>query len=95
LPDICIGVDELQTPPVVLTVIYKYFKQFFNSININNPYSGTIIPSWFNGNDNVSSIMIEVNKNLYMDDNGNKNGDFERTQEILTGALDIIYEYET
>jgi len=94
-PDICIGVDEKQTPSVVVKDLVDYFKGFFNNININDPYSGTIVPSWFKGNNNVSSIMIEVNKNLYMDDNGNKNNNFEKIQEILTGALDIIYEYET
>ena len=94
LPDICIGIDGIQTPPVVLISLVNYFKQFFNNININDPYSGTIIPSWFHDNENVYSIMIEVNKNLYLNDI-NKNEDFEKIQKIITGALDIIHGYET
>ena len=93
LPDICIGVDETQTPMALVNDLTTYFKQFFSDIRVNEPYSGTIIPSWFVNNNNVCSIMIEVNKNLYMDGDY-KNNSFEKIQKILTDGLGIIHDYE-
>ncbi|AGH81528.1 N-formylglutamate amidohydrolase [Psychromonas sp. CNPT3] len=67
-------------------------------VGINNPYSNAIVPNQFYGNDNVKSIMIEVNKRLYLDNQNTeafcKSKDFDKTQNVITSLLEIIYQEE-
>jgi N-formylglutamate amidohydrolase len=51
-----------------LRVVEDWFKKIWYSVKINSPYWWTIVPSEFNGtNSNVYSIMIEINRKLYLD----------------------------
>ncbi|NRB81669.1 MAG: N-formylglutamate amidohydrolase [Saccharospirillaceae bacterium] len=59
-------------------------------IGINNPYGNAIVPSQFYGNELVKSIMIEVNKRLYLTDKFEKSDNFEKTKNIITEVLEII-----
>jgi N-formylglutamate amidohydrolase len=69
-PDICLGIDEFHTPKYLLEHFYNHFKTYNYSVEINNPYSGTIIPSKYYKNDKrVKGIMIEINKKLYIKNN--------------------------
>lgn len=79
-PDICLGTDSFHTPPFLL----NYFKNFFEkenfSVMVDKPYSGAIVPLLFyHKEERVKSIMIEINKKLYMP--GNKI-DFTRIKEL-------------
>jgi N-formylglutamate amidohydrolase len=94
-PDICIGSDEYHTPNKLLYSVVNYFTSRGLTVNINTPYSGTIVPSFYYKKDkDVSSIMIEVNKRLYLNDKYKKNEDFDEVKRIISGALDTIYEWE-
>jgi N-formylglutamate amidohydrolase len=69
-PDICIGCDKEHTPLFLLIKIQNYFTELGYNVQINNPYSGTIIPSkYYKQNYNVQGIMIEINKKLYIENN--------------------------
>lgn len=66
-PDICIWVDKFHTPKY----LEKYFVNFFSnlgySVRVNYPYSWSLVPlEYYNINKNVESIMIEINRKLYM-----------------------------
>lgn len=68
-PDICIGSEEIHTPKA----LEKHFEDSFRaqgfSVKINMPYSGSIVPLVHLGkSQNVHSIMIEINKKLYMNE---------------------------
>jgi len=67
-PDICLGVDNFHTPQDWLIEIKDMFEKAGFSVKINSPYSGTIIPLEFLKNDKVISVMIEINRKLYMKD---------------------------
>ncbi|MFW6246909.1 MAG: N-formylglutamate amidohydrolase [bacterium] len=68
-PDICLGVDDFHTPKWMVNFIVQYFKEIGFTVEINNPYEGTIIPlEYYKKNKNVYGIMIEINRNLYMKD---------------------------
>ena len=70
-PDICIGTDNYHTSQVLINFFVKKFNNYGYSVKINTPYSGTIVPlSFLNKNEDVQSIMIEINRNLYIDNNG-------------------------
>lgn len=69
-PDICIGTDDFHTPKELENKIVDFFKRYNFLVGINNPYSGTMV----NNNSylidkRVNSIMIEINRKLYMDNN--------------------------
>ena len=67
-PDICIGTDAFHTPQNLAYAALDYFKNEGYSVEVNNPYAGCIIPKQFYQIDNaVKGLMIEINKRLYMD----------------------------
>lgn len=65
-PDICIGVNEENS---LSNFSKKYFDKLGYSVKINYPYSGSIISNKHLNNKNVESIMLEINKRVYMNDN--------------------------
>lgn len=66
--DICLGTDAFHTPDWLLKKFTDGFENAGYSVSINRPYSGTIVPLKFAGNEKqVNSIMIEVNRRLYLD----------------------------
>ena len=68
-PDICIGTDEFHTPPQVRDAFVSSFTNEGFSVKVNAPYSGAIVPSaYYQREPAVSSLMIEVNRRLYMDE---------------------------
>ena len=67
-PDICIGTDNFHTPQKLVSSIKNKCLKFGYSCEINSPYSGTIVPlKFYKSNNKVQSIMIEINRKLYMD----------------------------
>lgn len=68
-PDICIGADEYHTPSELVEVLKNNFEEQGFSVKINSPFSGSIVPMKFYKNDKrVMSVMIEVNRKLYMNE---------------------------
>ena len=66
-PDVCIGLNE-HYDEKVLNLIIKEIEERGLSYQINHPYSGLIIPNGLTKEevDNICSIMIEVNKKIYL-----------------------------
>lgn len=68
-PDICIGADEYHTPQKLTDIIKLQFESLGYSVEINSPFSGSIVPSkYYKQDKRVVSIMIEVNRKLYMNE---------------------------
>ncbi len=68
-PDICIGLnDNTNYDQRILNTIIKIIKDKGYSYQINYPYTGSIIPNGLTKKEleNVYSIMIEVNKRIYL-----------------------------
>lgn len=87
-PDICIGVDKYHTPKFLIEIIENKCKDYGFTYKINDPYSGTIVPlKYYEKNNNVNSIMIEINRNLYM------NGDDVNYESIsfLNGFINSMF----
>lgn len=61
--DFCIGIDGFHAPEELVIDICRYLSDF--EVAINEPFSGSIVPSKFYQKDpRVKSIMIEVNRDL-------------------------------
>jgi N-formylglutamate amidohydrolase len=90
-PDICIGTDSFHTPPPLTARVRRFFADRKFSVDIDSPYSGTIVPqSHYRKNRNVESIMVELNRSLYMDEQTGRRSD--RFDEILRATEALIVE---
>jgi len=89
LPDICIGYDEAHVDMEVVDLIKEMFEGYV--IKVNEPYSGSMVPTeYYNKSDNVKSVMLEINKRLYLyDDNKTKNDKFRD----IVFKLDMLMTY--
>ncbi|MEM5787899.1 MAG: N-formylglutamate amidohydrolase, partial [Syntrophobacteraceae bacterium] len=74
-PDICLGTDPFHTPPWLAAMAKSTLEEAFEAGNApvkieeNKPLSGTIVPASCRNQDaRVWSIMIQVNRALYMDE---------------------------
>jgi N-formylglutamate deformylase len=85
-PDICLGIDDFHTPKFLLDYFYNFFVKRGFSVKINSPYAGTIVPmKFYKKNKGVYSIMVEINKRLYL---GNKEKIAE-LNEIISDLLEF------
>lgn len=95
-PDFCIGFNEGSGVDTLVTIIKSILNKEGYSVGINTPYSGAIVPKGFEDNKNICSIMIEVNKRLYLNTNTFKkmNPHFKGTKDIISKVLGLINEWE-
>ena len=88
--DICIGYNEDLTRPNKVTIgnIVQYFRSQGYKVGINEPFSNSktfSIPTEYN------SVMIEVNKKLYMDEHTlEKNEGFNRLKDDIQSLYEIL-----
>ena len=87
-PDICIGIDQTYTDKKLINITVNHFKEYGYSVEINKPYSGTIIPNkYFNKKEKrLSSIMLEINKRIYL----NNKKDFYKLQKCIYNYYEKI-----
>lgn len=71
-PEICIGTNEFHTPKWLIEKTINFFKNEEFEVLENSPYSGTFVSQKHYGKDKrVFSIMIEINKKLYLNNKEN------------------------
>jgi N-formylglutamate deformylase len=88
-PDFCIGTDAFHTPPGLLRATESAIRSHGYSVGINLPYSGSLVPSaTYRRDPNVWSVMIEVNRKLYMDEKtGAKSSGFASVKGRIQAIL--------
>ncbi|MGZ9097676.1 MAG: N-formylglutamate amidohydrolase [Micavibrio sp.] len=88
-PEICIGTDSFHTPAELTDAMRNYFEDHGYWVGIDAPFSGALTPgNHFGRNKGVKSFMIEVRKDLYMNEStGEKNAAFESVRSHLTEAM--------
>jgi N-formylglutamate amidohydrolase len=91
-PDFCIGTEDLHTPEWLTKTAIQAIKGRGFSVEQNRPYAGSIVPMQFYRKDHrVQSILIEVCRDLYMDEkSGQKNEGFGRMRSALGSILESI-----
>ena len=91
LPDICIGINNDDSTELKLTsLVEEYFKSLGYSVKINYPYSGTMVPNNLKkGDKNFYSLMIEINKNIYLENN-EKSKNFDKLKEQILNLFQKI-----
>lgn len=72
-PQFVIGTDPYHTPPDLAQECAECFTRAGYSVGMNTPFAGTIVPLKHYGKDpRVQLIMIEVRRDLYMDETTGK-----------------------
>ena len=69
-PDICIGINKSNYDINLLEKTINHFSNYGYSVMINYPYSGSIISNKY---PEVKSIMLEINKRVYLHDSNEYN----------------------
>ena len=88
-PEICIGTDSFHTPRRLAAEAVAIFEKAGFHVALNRPFSGTIVPmKYYRRDPAVSSIMIELNRGLYMDEKaGAPLPQFDILRRRLAGCL--------
>jgi N-formylglutamate amidohydrolase len=94
--DFCVGTDFFHTPSVITDLIMGTVTTAGYSTALDAPFSGTMVPLAFYRKDRrVRSVMLEVNRRLYMDERtGFKKGNFDQVRafvgRLIVGAAEAV-----
>ena len=94
-PDICLGYSDYHISNDLLKAVEEHFTiRYSLSVAHNDPFSGSIVPSeYFLADKRVQSIMIEINRSLYMDEStGQKLPGFPKVRDMIQGLFDKIQQ---
>jgi N-formylglutamate deformylase len=85
-PEIGVGTQPGHTPPELRDVVVDFFRGRGYEVGVDVPFSGAMVPDACFGRDpRLWSVMIEVRRDLYMDEaTGAPHAGFARTQAVLT-----------
>ena len=87
-PDICIGTDDFHSPPFLVEAARRAIADEGLTYRINRPFIGTLVPSqYWEQDQRVSSIMIEVNRSLYMDEDSGERSDQYEQCRVSVGRI--------
>ena len=84
-PEICIGTDNFHTSKKIKKSFGQLFEELNFTVKYNEPFKGSIVPlKFYNKEIQVQSIMIEVRRDLYMNEqSGEKNQKFNNIKSVL------------
>lgn len=93
-PDFNIGTDAFHTPQKLIDASVSFFKEKGFSLGVDSPYSGAIVPlAFYRKEKKVQSIMLEINRALYLKDSSNEKSDqYGEIKEIVQEYLGVVRE---
>jgi N-formylglutamate amidohydrolase len=91
-PGLCIGIDEPHVDDEVLRAWQAAAQRAGVSTGINTPFPGSFVPARYFGTDRrVRSMMIEVRRDLYMDEGaGERGAGFDAVERLVTQLLQVV-----
>ena len=95
-PAICIGYNDFNNIPGLPRISYEiFFWDYAMDVRFNEPFSGSIVPSkYYKVDKRVASIMIEINRSLYMDEKtGAKLPNFGEIKDMLKKYFEYIPQF--
>ena len=90
-PEICIGTDNFHTSEKLRNSFGELFAKSNFTVKYNAPFKGSIVPlKFYNKDKEVQSIMVEVRRDLYMDEHsGQKNKNFNKIKKTLEKIINV------
>ena len=92
-PDFCIGTDGFHTPKELVHLVAEDFLKMGYSVKLNSPYCGSMVPAkYYRRDSRFTSVMIEVNRGLYLDGRNRKSMSFQVLKKDLSAVIERIVE---
>jgi len=89
--DFSIGTDGFHTPPSWVEASVAFFADHGFRLGIDEPYAGSIVPiKHYQKDARVKSIMLEINRTLYLDTSYGRGPRFNEIQGIVADFLSMI-----
>ena len=89
--DFNIGTDAFHTPLEWIEASAKFFADCGFRLGIDEPYAGSIVPiKQYQKDGRVKSIMLEVNRNLYMKEDYTPGGRFDEIKDVINEFLIML-----
>lgn len=91
-PDICLGYDPFHINLSLLRRATDYFAGEGLAVAHNDPFAGSIVPmKHYHQDGRVQSLMVEINRKLYMDEqSGEKNDNYDATRNLIIGFFEML-----
>ncbi|WP_297964275.1 N-formylglutamate amidohydrolase [uncultured Anaerovibrio sp.] len=90
-PDICIGTDDYHTSPNMVYKMVNYLQDHNLSVKNDSPFAGALVPmKYYRQDRRVQSVMIEINRSLYLANGCEKSERFSEVQHIIKGLIEIM-----
>lgn len=85
-PEIGLGTQPGHTSPALRALAEDFFRARGFVVGVDVPFSGAIVPNrYFDREPRVESVMVEVRRDLYMDEaTGERHAGFSRVRALLT-----------
>lgn len=95
-PEICIGTDSFHTPSALSELALGEALKMGYVSTLNSPFAGSLVPMSFYQNDSrVTSIMIEVNRRVYMEEATAERAErFAAVKKNLQNLLSALYHWQ-
>jgi N-formylglutamate amidohydrolase len=93
-PDFNLGTSAYHTPPALVEAAVEYLQAEGYRVGVDWPYSGTMIPeAFFEKEVAVHSIMIEINRDLYLNSGtSERSAGFDSCRRVVQGLLEVLME---
>lgn len=91
-PDFNIGTDSFHTPKKLIDISVSFFEKAGFTLGIDWPYRGSIVPlEHYHKNKNVSTIMLEINRALYLNEPTNqKSESYNQIKKTVSEYIQTI-----
>lgn len=94
-PDFNIGADAFHTRNDLVQAALGFFAERNLTCVLNAPFSGSMVPlEYYQKNRNVQSIMLEVNRRLYLKTGSSEHSaDYEKTKVVIGDFMDLLKSF--
>ena len=90
-PDFCVGTDPYHTPEALARKAVRFLRGRGYSVAVNAPFAGAIVPmEYYRVDPRVRSIMIEINRRLYMREDGTRSESFQKVRADVQALIDAL-----
>ena len=91
-PDFNIGTDSFHTTKELIDISVSFFEKAGYTLGIDWPYKGSIVPlEHYQKNKNVSTIMLEINRALYLNEPTNQQSEqYAHIKQVVGEYLKVI-----
>ncbi len=93
-PDFNIGTDAFHTPQKLIDLSVSFFEKAGYSLGVDWPYKGSIVPmEYYQKNKNVQSIMLEINRALYLNEPTNEKSErYPEIKKVVGEYVNVLKE---